>query len=225
MRARADEAGGAGARGAAVKPLRLFVADGHPIVVEGLAGLAATEPALELVGRASTADGLVAKLTERRPDVLSLDVQMPGVRGPRTIAALAATGVPVLLFTLHPVDVALAALVRAGAAGYLSKSSPLDTYLDAVRAVRDGKRWLPDRLRERLAAPDRAPPEDVLTPRELDVFRRLAEGQTVKEAAFQLGLSPSTVYTHAERIRRKLGVSTAAEMARYQASWALVAAS
>ncbi|HJL16927.1 MAG TPA: response regulator transcription factor [Sandaracinaceae bacterium LLY-WYZ-13_1] len=202
-------------------PVRIFVADDHPVVVEGIERFASLEPALEVVGTAATADAIRPGLERTRPDVLSLDVQMPGMRGPTTVAAIADTGVPILLFTLHPVDDAIAALVRAGASGYLAKSSSLDAYRDAIRALHDGERRLPDALRARLAGPLQRPPEEVLTRRELDVFRRLAAGETVKEAAFQLGLSPSTVYTHAERVRRKLGVTTAAEMARYAASWDL----
>jgi DNA-binding NarL/FixJ family response regulator len=208
---------------AAARPIRLLVADDHPVVIEGLARLAAREPALELVGSVRSAEAALDALeaAPRRPDVLSLDAQMPGVRGPRTVAALAARGVPILLFTRRPIDDALAALVHAGASGYLPKSSPLDAFLEAVRALRGGAQVLPAALRARLDAPPRRPPEEVLTPRELEVFRRLARGETVKEAAFHLGSAPSTVYTHAERVRRKLGLSTPAEMARCAATWAL----
>lgn len=202
-------------------PIRLFVADDHPVVVEGIERFAAIEPELEIVGTANDANTIADGIARCRPEVLSLDVQMPGMRGPATIAAIATLGVPILLFTLHPIDDAIAALVHAGASGYLAKSSRLDDYRDAVRTLRAGGRLLPDALLARLKEPPRRPPEDVLTPRELEVFHRLAKGDTVKEAAFALGLSASTVYTHAEQVRRKLGLSTAAEMARYAASWDL----
>ncbi len=202
--------------------IRLFIADDHPMLVEGIERIAARDGDLEVVGTAASAEGLPEAIAEAGADVLSLDVQMPGMRGPSTIASIVTVGVPILLFTLHPIDDAIAALVRAGAAGYLSKSNRSKAYLDAIRAVHRGEQVVPDELVDRLrsTAPPGSP-EEVLTPRELEVFRRLAAGSTIKEAAFALGMSASTAYTHTDRIRRKLGVSTGAEMARYAASWDL----
>lgn len=202
--------------------LRLFIADDHPMLVEGIERIAAKNASLEVVGTAANAEDLARLVAEARADVLSLDVQMPGMRGPSTIASIVATGVPILLFTLHPIDAALAALVRAGAAGYLSKSHRSSAYVEAVRSVAQGETVVPAELADLLRATEPpGAPSDVLTPRELEVFRRLAAGSTIKEAAFALGMSASTAYTHTDRIRRKLGVSTGAEMARYATSWNL----
>ncbi|HJK91199.1 MAG TPA: response regulator transcription factor [Polyangiaceae bacterium LLY-WYZ-15_(1-7)] len=198
---------------------RVLVVDDHPVVVEGIERFAAVEPRLEVIGTAGTIEQAEARLADATPHVLSLDVQLPGMRGPRTVEALARHEVPILLFTLHPIDEAVAALVRAGARGYLAKASPMDAYLEAVEALRTGERRLPEALEALLAADEARGPEELLTPRELEVFRLLARGLSTKEVAFELGRSASTVYTHAERIRKKLGVDTAAELVRYAERW------
>lgn len=201
--------------------VRVFVADDHPVVVQGIERFAAIVPELEVVGTAASADAIRAALDELRPDVVSLDVQMPGMKGTRTIEEITKRGAPILLFTLHAIDAAVAALVAAGARGYLSKSSSLDEYVRAVRVLRDGGTWFPDALERLLEGPAVKSPEELLTPRELEVFERLVECETPKEAAFTLGLSSSTVYTYTDRIRRKLGVRTQAELVRYAATWDL----
>jgi len=204
-----------------VSALRVVLADDHPVVLGGVERFCEAEPDLEVVAAVSSIDALHAALERSRADVVSLDVQLPGMEGPRTVEAIAAHGAPVLLFTLHPVDAAIAALVQAGARGYVSKSRSLVEYADALRAVAAGERHLPDELAPLLDAPARPGPRELLTPRELEVFEQLVGGATVKEAAFELGLSASTVYTHLDRIRAKVGVRTQAELVRYAASWDL----
>lgn len=173
-----------------------------------------------MVGKATNVEALDEVVAQVCPGVISLDVQMPGMPDPAVVAALTALDVPVLLFTLQPVDDTIAALVSAGAMGYLHKSSSLREYLDALAALRDGRRIIPPEL-DRLAGTAPKHPAELLTPREYEIFLRLAAGDTIKEAAFHVGLSTSTVYTHAERVRRKTGVSTSAEIVRYAARWNL----
>ena len=201
--------------------VRLLIADDHPIVVQGITRFAELEPTLEVIGAAASADALLALLETTTPDVISLDVQMPGMKGPRTVEAVAAAGAPVLLFTLHPIDLAIASLIHAGAAGYLPKSSSLERYVEAIHALHGGGRVLPPELEALLDAPAAKAPSELLTPREMQVFERLVMGETIKEAAFSLGLSVSTVYTYSDRIRTKLGVRTQPELVRYAASWDL----
>ncbi len=201
--------------------IRLFIADDHPVVVEGIERFVLGVPDVTIVGTAAHAHDLEERVAESRPDVLSLDVQMPGMRGPSTVAAAAALGIPILLFTLHPIDDAIAALVHAGAKGYLGKSTLMPAYVEAVRTLYGGGTVLPEALTDRLAGPSPVPPEELLSPRELEVFERLAQGDSIKEAAFHLGVAQSTLYTHAARVREKLGVSSSAELVRYADSWKL----
>ena len=97
----------------------------------------------------------------------------------------------------------------------------LERYVEAIHALHGGGRVLPPELEALLDAPAAKAPSELLTPREMQVFERLVMGETIKEAAFSLGLSVSTVYTYSDRIRTKLGVRTQPELVRYAASWDL----
>lgn len=202
-----------------MSPVRVLAVDDHPIVLEGLKRFAETEPRVAIVATSPTLEGLGERMRDVKPDVLSLDVQVPGMRGPETIRELATHGIPILLFTLHRVDEALGTLVKAGAEGYLAKSSGMAAYVDAVLALAAGRTHLPPELEAMLDRSSVVPPEELLTPRELQVFEGLAKGEAIKEVAFRLGLSASTVYNHRERIREKLGVSSVAELVRQAEKW------
>ena len=127
-------------------PTRVVVADDHPVVVRGLERFATIEPDLDVVGTASDADAVPAVLRETRPHVVSLDVQMPGMVGPSTIESIAREGVPILLFTFHPIDAELATLMEAGARGYVPKSATLEDFHRAAATLRRGERVLPREL-------------------------------------------------------------------------------
>lgn len=197
-------------------PVRVLAVDDHPIVLEGLVRFAAVEPGLEVVGTEQSLVGVESVIEALAPDVLSVDVQVPGMEGPASVRLLAECDVPILLFTLLKMDDAVRSLIQAGARGYLRKSSSMTEYLKAVRALRAGESWLP--AEAAVAEPTREP-SAVLTPREQEIFRHLAEGAAVKEVAFTLGLSSSTVYNHYDRIRKKLGVGSTAELVSYAARW------
>jgi len=203
--------------------IRVLVADDHPIVVEGLRRHLALLPDIDVVGSASSADEALEELTRSTVDVLICDVQMPGMSGGREVVeALVATGARVLLFTLRPEDALVANLLAGGARGFVSKSEDPEVLVEAIRALHSGQESIPAKLRtmrDELRAP---PPHASLTKREYAVFELLARCLTPKEAAFEMGVAASTVYTHADRIRSKLGVSTLAEVAQYARDWSLV---
>lgn len=201
--------------------IRVLAADDHPIIIEGLRRYLASIEDLELVGSASTAAEATAALASNGVDVLVCDVQMPGMGdGLGPLRAFLATGAAVVLFTLRPGDAMIASLLAAGARGFVSKTEPLDVLVDAVRAVHAGRDWIPPELAPERGA-HRAPPHAALSEREYAVFVLLARCLTPKEVAFELGVAPSTVYTHADRIRAKLGVATLAEIAQYAREWNL----
>ncbi len=202
--------------------IQLYVADDHPVVVEGLERYVALHDDLTWLGSASSIDALNEALDAITPDVLVLDVQMPGNTGVDTVRSLVERGLRVVLFTLNPPDRQIAALVAAGAQGFVSKSLPLAELIAGVRAVAAGERHVPEALDALASEVESAPlPHEQMTKREHQVFVRLARCETPKEIAFDLELSQSTVYTYVDRVRDKLGVSTLAEVVRYAAEHGL----
>ena len=148
--------------------------------------------------------------------MLTLDVQIPGMRGPNTVQELRALGPQIVLFTLQPPEGLVPQLIAAGARGYVPKSSPVSELVDVALRVARGERVVPSELRSSATQPCVT---SSLTERELEVFRRIARGDTPKEMAYGLGISASTVYTHQERLRKKLGASSIAELIRLAALW------
>lgn len=199
-------------------PIQVLVADDHPIVIDGIRRhLSHIEDVAFCAGVSSMQEAL-AYCTEHSPDLVVMDVQMPGVEGPSCVEALVATGTRVVLFTLREEDALVASLARGGASAFVSKSSPTPMLIETVRRVHAGERVFSEVLEEQLKSSG-GPPHLALTEREHDVFVLLARCMTPKEAAFELGVSQSTIYTHGERIRRKLKVGSVAELVQYAKDW------
>jgi DNA-binding NarL/FixJ family response regulator len=198
-------------------PIRVLIADDHPIVRDGLALILATAPDMEVVGEA--ADGAEAlRAAERlRPDVLVLDLAMPGLDGVETIRRLRADGsrAGVLVFTAYDTDDRILAALRAGAAGYLLKGAPREEVFAAIRTIAAGGSLLPPLVATRLlrhVRGDEPEPED-LTPRQHEVLRLLARGQQNKEIAAALHISERTAKFHVEAVLRRLGAGNRTEAA------------
>lgn len=191
--------------------IRVFLADDHPVIVSGLERLFAGEPDITVSG---TAADLRDVSIPADVDVLVLDVSMPGMRGAETLATLTEHA-PVLLFTLEPESTLVVELLRAGARGVVSKSAPVAELLAAIRAVSRGGRVIPAPLAVRVASPGEGAPHEALSERERAIFARLVRGASPKTIAFELGLTASTVYTYAERVRQKLGVQSQTELVDY----------
>lgn len=193
--------------------IRVFLADDHPVMVRGLERLLAGEDDFEVVGVVHDLGDLDAHIPDT-VDVLVLDVSMPGMHGAETIERLRTRYAPILLFTLEPESAQVIALLRAGASGVVSKSAHVTVLLDAIRTVARGGRAVPMTLEQRANSGD-AWPHDALSEREQAIFQRLVRGVSPKTIAFELGLSVSTVYTYAERVREKLGVTGQVELVDY----------
>lgn len=193
--------------------IRVFLADDHPVMVRGLERLLSLEDDLEVVGTVHDVRELDAHVADA-VDVFVLDVSMPGMHGAETIARLHARRASILLFTLEPESAQVVALLRAGASGVVSKSAQVGELIAAIRAVARGGRVVPMALEVRLRSGE-SWPHDALSERELAIFQRVVRGVSPKAIAFELGLSPSTVYTYAERVREKLGVASQAELVDY----------
>jgi DNA-binding NarL/FixJ family response regulator len=189
--------------------ITLLIADDHPIVRDGLTGMFASEPEFEVVGEA--ADGAEAiRLAEAlRPDVILMDLQMPGVNGLAAIAELAHRGVPsrVLVLTTYDTEGYVVPAIEAGATGYLLKDAPRDELLRAVRAAAEGQSVLAPSVASTLMNRVRTPAApSILSHRELEVLQLVAAGNTNRQIAAHLFLSEATVKTHLLNIYAKLTV-------------------
>ncbi len=202
----------------------VVLADDHHIVRQGLRALLEGEGDFSVIGE--EADGLkVVDLVERlRPDVLVLDVQMPGLTGLEITRQIVRRGLRtrVVILSMHAHETYVREALRQGAHGYVLKDASPAEVVEAVRAVSAGRRYLSRALAERAieAYTDQArvgPPDpyDTLTTREREVLQLSAESASATEVAARLGISPRTVETHREHLMRKLGLQSQTDLIRY----------
>ncbi|GAA1109275.1 response regulator transcription factor [Kribbella jejuensis] len=190
--------------------IRLLIADDHPIVRDGLSGMFAAEPEFEVVGEAADGAEAIQLAEALRPDVILMDLQMPGMNGLAAIVELAERGVRarVLVLTTYDTDGYVVPAIEAGATGYLLKDAPRDELLRAVRSAADGHSVLAPSVANTLMNHVRAPrAAELLSPRELEVLKLVAAGNTNRETARHLFISEATVKTHLLNIYSKLDVS------------------
>ena len=190
-------------------PIRLLIADDHPVVRDGLSGMFSGDDGFEVIGEAANgaqADTLACAL---EPDVILMDLRMPEMDGVAAIAELARRKVAarVLVLTTYDTDSDVVRAVEAGATGYLLKDSPREDLLRAVRAAARGEAALSPSVATRLLGQVRAPAQEPLSQREFEVLELVARGATNREAAAKLFISEATVKTHLLHIYAKLGVS------------------
>ena len=191
-----------------MRPIRLLVADDHPVVRDGLRAMLATQPDMELVGEAATGTEAVELARALRPDVVLMDLQMPKLDGPAAIATLRqqAPEVRVLVLTTFGTDADITRAVDAGATGYLLKDAPREQLFSAIRAAARGESVLSPSVATRVLGRMRAPAEEALSPRELEILGAVARGLSNKDIGRQLYVSEATVKTHLLRVFSKLGV-------------------
>ncbi len=191
--------------------IRLVVADDHPVVRTGLAGMLSDQPDFEVVGEASDGEQAVRMAAALRPDVVLMDLRMPGVGGVEATTRIVGgeAGAPpprVLILTTYETDDQILAAIEAGAAGYLLKAAPGQEIVAGIRSVAAGQSALSPQVAVRLVERMRRP-DPVLTPRELEVLGLVAAGRSNKQIATDLGIGASTVKTHLIKIFEKLGVA------------------
>jgi DNA-binding NarL/FixJ family response regulator len=213
--------------------IRVLVADDHAVVREGIRHVLSEGHGFDVVGEAASAAEAVKLAGECDPDVVLLDVSMPGGTGLEVIGAVrrVASQARVLILSVHDEAEYVLQAVRAGAHGYLRKDSSPNDLRDAVRAVDRGDTYftpamavrLSDAVRGESDRLSRASKLALLTGRERDVLTGIANGETNKEIAARYGISPRTVETHRESLMRKLEIRSVAGLTRLAVEEGLVA--
>ena len=206
-----------------MKPIRVLVADDHTILREGLVALLLGSGECQVVAQASDGIETVELALKTRPDVVVVDISMPGLNGIEVVRRLTREleETRILVLTMHAEEEYVLHVVRAGASGFLLKDSATGELLGAVRALADGRGYFGAHASKVLAQQVQRPaariedPYRDLTPREREVFHLIAEGLTTKEIARKLGTSAKTAENHRFRVLDKLGVRNTAELIRY----------
>lgn len=189
--------------------IRVLVADDHPIVRGGVVGLLRDEPDIEVVAEAGSGEDAVRLALELVPDVVLMDLRMPGVDGVEATERIRAEApdVRVLVFTTYETDDSILGAIEAGASGYLLKAAPAEELLAGVRAVAAGETVLGPSIAAKLVNRVRQAPAPALSTRQLEVLRLVAAGKSNPEIAAELFIGESTVKTHLAIIFERLGVS------------------
>jgi two-component system, NarL family, invasion response regulator UvrY len=201
--------------------IRVLIADDHAVVRQGLKQILGDTPEMVVAGEASTGQGVLDKLRAETWDVVVLDISMPDGSGLDVLKALKAEQprLPVLVLSMYSEDQYAMRVLKAGAAGYLTKDSAADELVKAIRKVVSGGRYVSPLLAEKLAfeigADSGKAPHELLSDREFQVLRLIAAGKSVKEIAAELSLSVKTVSTYRVRLLEKMNLGTNAELIHY----------
>ncbi len=196
--------------------LRILIVDDHPITRDGLRSALTTSSEVEIVGEATSGDEAVEMVRQTSPDVVFMDVRMPGMDGLEATRLIrdVAPETKVILFTVEESREAIADAIRAGVSGYLLKDVSATELIQAARLAMEGKAVIHPTLTrafiEEVQYVERRP-ETPLSRRESEILQKVAYGATTKEVAHDLGISAHTVKTHLERIFEKLGANDRAQ--------------
>jgi NarL family two-component system response regulator LiaR len=202
--------------------IRVLVADDHAIVRRGLVALLATEPGIEVVGEAKDGREVIAQAQRARPDVILMDLVMPGMDGLEAIGRLQAhqPHIRILVLTSFSGDDKVFPAIRAGVQGYLLKDSGPEELVQAIHQVHRGESWLHPAiarklLREFCQPSDHEPDRTPLTKRETEVLKLVAMGQSNRDISEELTISEATVRTHVSNILTKLNLSSRTQATLY----------
>lgn len=213
-----------------MKPIRVLLADDHTLVLAGIRGLLTRLPEVEVVGESADGRETLRLAEALRPDIVLLDIAMPGMNGLEVAQRLADVdpAIRVVILSMHASEEYVLRALRAGAAGYLLKDSAVAELELAIRAVARGETYLSPPVSKRVVdeyvartggIPD---PLAALTPRQREILQLVAEGHTSKDIAQRLGLSYRTIETHRNQLMKRLGVTDLTGLVRFAVRSGLV---
>lgn len=190
-------------------PIRVLIVDDHPVVRAGIEGMLASQPDLEIVGQAADGAGAVALCADLHPAVVLMDLRMAGMDGVAATRAIKSRfpAIQVLVLTTYDSDADILRAIEAGATGYLLKDTPREQLFQAIRAAARGEAALAPTVAARLMTRMRAPAEEALSAREIEVLAQVARGASNRQVGRELHISEATVKTHLIHIFDKLGVA------------------
>ncbi|MFC4078416.1 response regulator [Salinithrix halophila] len=212
-------------------PINVLLVDDHAVLRDGLSNIISLEKDMEVVGQANSGSEALEMFEELKPDVILMDINMPGMSGVEAIRRIRAKNqkVALLVLTMFDRDEYLYESIRAGATGYLLKDAPSSDVIDAIRSASRGESILHPVMARKLLdnisgekKTDRGTGEDSLTPRELDVLNLMVKGLSNKEIAEQLFISDKTVKIHVSNILKKLRVKSRSQAIIYAIQHELV---
>ena len=204
--------------------VKIFLADDHNILREGLRSLISGMPGMEVIGEAGNGREAVRLARELRPDLVVMDINMPDLNGIEATRQLLKElpGVKVIALSMYSDKRFVAGMLRAGASGYMLKASTFDELSKAFATVIAGEIYLSPKVTGDLVedyigylAQEKSAPTDVLTAREREILQLLAEGRSSKDIASSLHVSEKTVHTHRQNIMEKLHLYSVAELTKY----------
>jgi two-component system invasion response regulator UvrY len=201
--------------------MKILIADDHTIFREGLKHILTEYPDMVVADEARNGREVLEKIWNNDYDMVLLDISMPGMTGLEALKQMKndKPKLPVLVLSMHPEEQYAVRALRAGASGYLTKESAPDELMTAIRKISQGRKYITSSLAERLAlemeTDSEKPLHDILSDREYQVLRMIADGKTVKHIADELALSIKTVSTYRARIMEKMKMTSNAELMHY----------
>lgn len=198
------------------RTLGIVIADDHAMVRDGLKRIIDSEPDMQVIGQATDGISTLACLQNHQPDAILVDLTMPNTHGTTLVASIRRSHpeLPILVVSMHDTPSVVRAALQAGASGYITKDSHPDRLIQAIRTVVGGESYIDPGLKEAmLRVPSHSPA--VLSPRELQVLRLLAQGLSNTDVAVALNLSEKTVSTHKTNMLTKLHLNSLVDLVRY----------
>ena len=220
--------GSVGTRNSLGEEVRILIVDDHPIVREGLSTLINLEPDLVVCGEAEDGDGALAALEELKPDLVLLDLSLPGITGFALIRQIKKLEprLPILVVSMHDEIFSAGRALRAGALGYLMKAEATDQVIPAIRCVLSGAVYVSEKMASHMISglvsnrkSAEVSPVERLSDREFEVFQLVGRGHATSRIARELYLSVKTVESHRANIKRKLDVKDATGLLQYAVRW------
>ena len=201
--------------------LKIFIADDHTLIREGLGKIINKEVDMTLVGEAKDADELMKLIYQKECDILILDINMPDRSGLDLLNDIMSVkpALKVLILSMYPEDNFGIRAFKSGASGYISKGGSAEELIKAIRMISEGRKYISqyfaEKIVDNIAASDKRPIHELLSNREFQIFSLLAEGKTSTKIAEELYISLSTVNTHRHRILEKMNMNSNAELIHY----------